>query len=263
MANAKIRPRRGTVTQWATVNPILAEGEIGIEFPNTGVGTGKVKIKFGDGSTRWNSLPYAVGADDTTIRYVNDENDENHTWIQVKDNDGTWKNWKQTYLGRYDLYVAGENAGQFTTFAGTWNLYTSAIKAPTVTFNPTLDVTLSSATTGAYTRGCVIMANPIDLSDFSVLRFTFSGSTSSNATGSTAGTSSETGASVFITANKEERMTPVVSQDFFKANISNKPLNEECILDISSLSGEYYIVFLMRAYDHSTVNLSIDNLYLE
>ena len=74
MANAKIRPRRGTVTQWATVNPILAEGEIGIEFPNTGVGTGKAKIKFGDGKTRCNSLPYAVGEDESTVRY-NPEND--------------------------------------------------------------------------------------------------------------------------------------------------------------------------------------------
>ena len=202
-------------------------------------------------------------ANNATVRFVNDESDENHTWVQVKDNDGTWKNWKQTYLGRYNLYVAGENAGQFTAFKGTSNAYTSAIKEPTVTFNNTLDVTLSSAATGAYTRGCVIMAQPIDLSDFSVLRFTFSGSTASTAQGSTAGTSAETGVSVFITSKKEEKMTPVAQQDFFKANISNKPSNEECVLDVSSLNGEYYVVFLMKAYDHSTVNVSIDNMYLE
>ena len=60
MSFAKIRPRRGTASQWNNANPILAEGEIGIEVPSTGVGTGNVKIKFGDGSTHWNDLPYGV-----------------------------------------------------------------------------------------------------------------------------------------------------------------------------------------------------------
>ena len=60
MSFAKIRPRRGTANQWNNANPILAEGEIGIEVPSTGVGTGTVKIKFGDGSSHWNDLPYGL-----------------------------------------------------------------------------------------------------------------------------------------------------------------------------------------------------------
>ena len=60
MAYAKIRPRRGTATQWVTANPVLAEGEMGIEVPDTGVGTGTVKFKFGDGVTAWNDLPYGM-----------------------------------------------------------------------------------------------------------------------------------------------------------------------------------------------------------
>lgn len=60
MSFAKIRPRRGTALQWETANPILAEGEIGIEVPNDGVGTGEVKIKFGDGVKTWTDLPYGV-----------------------------------------------------------------------------------------------------------------------------------------------------------------------------------------------------------
>ena len=60
MSFAKIRPRRGTATEWSTKNPILGEGEIGIEVPDSGVGTGKVKIKFGDGVKEWNDLPYGV-----------------------------------------------------------------------------------------------------------------------------------------------------------------------------------------------------------
>lgn len=55
-----IKPRRGTTNEWETANPILEEGEIGIEVPSTGVGTGLVKIKFGDGVTPWNNLPYGI-----------------------------------------------------------------------------------------------------------------------------------------------------------------------------------------------------------
>lgn len=64
MSFAKIRPRRGTATQWSTANPILAEGEIGIEVPAEGVGTGEVKMKFGDGVTAWNDLPYGLDPTD-------------------------------------------------------------------------------------------------------------------------------------------------------------------------------------------------------
>lgn len=61
MAYAKIRPKRGTAAQWTAANTILAEGEIGIEVPDEGVGSGYVRIKQGNGSTPWNELPYASG----------------------------------------------------------------------------------------------------------------------------------------------------------------------------------------------------------
>ena len=59
---AKIRPRRSTTTEWSIINPILKEGEMGIEFPDTGIGSGLCKFKFGDGETQWNDLPYAFDA---------------------------------------------------------------------------------------------------------------------------------------------------------------------------------------------------------
>lgn len=65
MSNVILRPRRGTASQWASANPVLAEGEIGIEVPSGGVGTGIVKMKFGDGITAWNDLPY--GVEDVTV----------------------------------------------------------------------------------------------------------------------------------------------------------------------------------------------------
>lgn len=59
MAYVKIRPRRGTASQWEYANPILSEGEMAFEVPDTGVGTGLINIKQGDGQNSWNNLPYA------------------------------------------------------------------------------------------------------------------------------------------------------------------------------------------------------------
>jgi hypothetical protein len=47
----RIQLRRDTLLNWSTVNPILAEGEFGIEQDTN-------KIKIGDGITNWNSLVY-------------------------------------------------------------------------------------------------------------------------------------------------------------------------------------------------------------
>lgn len=51
MTIAQMQIRRGTAAQWTTANPVLADGEWGLETD-----TGKVKV--GLASTAWNSLPY-------------------------------------------------------------------------------------------------------------------------------------------------------------------------------------------------------------
>lgn len=60
----RIQFRRDISANWASVNPVLSQGEIGLNLT-----TGQYKI--GDGSTAWNSLPYgslsgAVGGLDFT-----------------------------------------------------------------------------------------------------------------------------------------------------------------------------------------------------
>lgn len=52
-----IQLRTDTAANWTAANPVLAEGEVGIEW-DTG------KQKNGNGSTAWNSLPYAGGGTD-------------------------------------------------------------------------------------------------------------------------------------------------------------------------------------------------------
>lgn len=50
----QIQIRNGTAAQWTTANPILAQGEMGLEI-DTG------KFKFGNGATTWVSLAYPTG----------------------------------------------------------------------------------------------------------------------------------------------------------------------------------------------------------
>ena len=50
MAN-RLQLRRDGAQQWANVNPILAQGELGIELDTS-------RLKIGDGVTPWNSLKY-------------------------------------------------------------------------------------------------------------------------------------------------------------------------------------------------------------
>ena len=50
----RIQLRHGTAAQWAAVNPVLAQGEVGTETD-----TGKIKI--GDGTQTWSALSYLQG----------------------------------------------------------------------------------------------------------------------------------------------------------------------------------------------------------
>jgi hypothetical protein len=51
----QMQQRRAPAASWTSANPILADGEIGLE-------TDTQKLKFGDGTTAWNTLPYFSGA---------------------------------------------------------------------------------------------------------------------------------------------------------------------------------------------------------
>ena len=67
-----LRPRRGkkaTATSQLTASNPLKRGEIFFEVPDTGVGTGTGKIKMGDGTTAYASLPYFM--QQPTVDYTN------------------------------------------------------------------------------------------------------------------------------------------------------------------------------------------------
>ena len=50
-----IQIRRDTAANWTSANPVLAQGELGVE-------TNTLKFKVGDGTTTWSSLNYLIDA---------------------------------------------------------------------------------------------------------------------------------------------------------------------------------------------------------
>lgn len=50
----RMQQRRATSSEWDTLNPVLAVGEIGYDTTND-------SIRIGDGETQWNSLPTVSG----------------------------------------------------------------------------------------------------------------------------------------------------------------------------------------------------------
>ena len=63
----RIQYRRDTKARWAEVNPVLMEGEIGLEIDTK-------NIKMGDGVHAWNELEYGIGIENITSELGNSEN---------------------------------------------------------------------------------------------------------------------------------------------------------------------------------------------
>ena len=71
------------------------------------------------GSIIKNGILYAGGGGDaSTVRYVSDEANENFDWLQVQDAEGNWVNFQRAYTQQYNLYVNGENGGEFSAYKG-------------------------------------------------------------------------------------------------------------------------------------------------
>lgn len=58
--SVKIQIRRGTSSEWTSSNPILSEGELGLE-------TDTNKVKVGNGTSTWTQLSYLIDSFATSI----------------------------------------------------------------------------------------------------------------------------------------------------------------------------------------------------
>lgn len=90
MGYTVIKLRRGTLYENSVNNVLLQEGEIILEAPDTGVGTGLSKFKIGDGVTRYRDLPYAF--DGSSANSILGGNASEFAVIQIRsDSSPNWK----------------------------------------------------------------------------------------------------------------------------------------------------------------------------
>lgn len=75
--SGKVQTRIDTAANWTSVNPVLLAGELGIESDTH-------RIKAGDGSTAWTSLPYLRTPSDVTVSILPSGSE---TWIEVPTED--------------------------------------------------------------------------------------------------------------------------------------------------------------------------------
>lgn len=107
----KLQIRRDTAANWASSNPVLASGELGLD-------TGSGRIKVGDGTTAWSSLPSLGGFDSSntasnwtsanTTLGLGQVGLESDTKL-IKIGDGTTAWTSQPYIGQWHIFRLAAN----------------------------------------------------------------------------------------------------------------------------------------------------------
>lgn len=139
----QIQMRNGTASQWTSANPTLSVGEIGAETD-----TGRFKV--GNGSTAWNSLPYAVGMtwkgtwSSATTYAVNDVvYYSGSSYISILA--GTNQNPASATSYWSTMSLAGTNGTAFT-WKGTWSSVTAYVVNDVVFYNNSSYISILAGT---------------------------------------------------------------------------------------------------------------------
>lgn len=118
-AGVTLQIRRDTAANWAAANPVLAQAEPGLE-------TDTNLIKYGNGVTPWNSLPYAGGNPDVSTNLV-------PTVDGVYNLGSPTHRWNELYLTGNTIYLGtmtlSEQNGQFYVEGPGWELDVSLTMA--------------------------------------------------------------------------------------------------------------------------------------
>ena len=104
----RIKLRRDTSTNWTSVDPILANGEMGIEADTR-------RVKVGDGSTKWSELKYAItdqlkidGKTVSTELGMSIASQDPETWIATVKAKANWAGTDAiAYDDKGNLYLSG------------------------------------------------------------------------------------------------------------------------------------------------------------
>lgn len=280
MSFYRIRPRAGTATQWELANPVLGEREMGVEMPPEGIGKGPVKIKFGDGSTPWNDLPYGVtppeidisdlvvqtlDGEETNkvpsvaavknalqnagggIQYIHGETDE----IQILGDDGEWHRYDSGGLN--DVYLYRE--GEFNT-----DLLT--------TINPTGDTSYIAITFNENHISCVITVGSVwhefgwigreafDVTDFNKLSFDYSISATKAI--------EDYNVRIGLSTTNTNTYSSTYSAESVLLAVGETNASGTATINCSGLSGVFYLTsdFRMSVPDGLTITLNISNIKL-
>lgn len=129
----QIQIRRGTLAQWQAANPILANGEITFV-------TDENKVKVGNGSSTWSSLPYLEAAIDPNSVVLGQDTTGNYVEI-VSSGNGI----SVTGSGSESASVVIENTGVLS-LSGTENEVSVSSSAGNITLS--LPETINANTTG-------------------------------------------------------------------------------------------------------------------
>jgi hypothetical protein len=80
----RILNRRGTTQEWEDVNPILGDGEFGVEY----LEDGSKKLKIGDDITQWNNLDYFIDSNglELALSAIEELNEEQDSRLQELEN---------------------------------------------------------------------------------------------------------------------------------------------------------------------------------
>ncbi len=104
----RIQLRRGSASSWTSVNPILDEGELGLEIDSG-------KFKIGDGSSVWSALGYAATS---SLSEMSDVNASAAQQDQILTYDSSTSTWIGKFLS--DISVLGLNKN-FSTENGSYS----------------------------------------------------------------------------------------------------------------------------------------------
>ena len=115
-----IQLRRGVSSSWTNTNPTLAQGEFGLE-------TNTSKIKIGDGSLSWASLPYLIKQTDNILLDSNTISATNTNGNLTLSGNGSG----QVQIGGNRVATVADLGGSVTSLGtittGTWNAATVAV----------------------------------------------------------------------------------------------------------------------------------------
>lgn len=226
-----LRPRRGKKATAEAQNIILKRGEVFFETPTTGVGTGIGKIKVGDGTTAYSSLPYfmeqtAVDVSNAAVTFTTSTYTDNTTLLNTIASNAALK----TIIGATKKLLSNHNTSLGgLTFAqdaeGNWGYKPSGadsvipfksgdlVEENLVSYFPSL----YSAKTGTSITA-TITSNPIDFTDISFLRFKYTNTT---------------------------RNRPKYSVTIGTTAISLSPSSNTLMIDVRSITGEQTITFTL------------------